>query len=145
MALGFGLNQAPPAPKRTCHQTLALANVQAIADAIVTDEDHLADAAYEQVENLMLIGTSMGGARPKAVVEDDEGLWIAKFSRPDDLWSNARVEHAMLLLARACGLTMAQSRVIDVAGPTCCSSNALTASEHRGVISALTLLRAKDT
>ena len=115
-ALGFGRNPLPPAPKRLFNQTLHLANVQAIADAIIADEDHPADAACEQVENLLLIGTSMGGARPKAVVEDDDGLWIAKFNRPDDIWSNARVEHAMLLLARACGLSTAQSRVVDVAG-----------------------------
>ena len=55
-------------------------------------------------------------ARPKAVVEDDAGLWIAKFNTATDPWNNARVEHAMLLLARACDLGTAESRVIDVAG-----------------------------
>jgi serine/threonine-protein kinase HipA len=115
-ALGFGLNQVPPAPRRLFNQTLDLSKVQAIADAIVADEEVPTDAAHEQVENLMLIGTSMGGARPKAVVEDAGGLWIAKFNRPDDTWSSARVEHAMLILARACGLTTAESRVVDVAG-----------------------------
>jgi serine/threonine-protein kinase HipA len=58
----------------------------------------------------------MGGARPKAVVEDDDGLWIAKFNRPDDPWNNARVEHAMLNLARACGLSTAESRLKRIAG-----------------------------
>ena len=29
----------------------------------------------------------MGGARPKAVIEDGEALSIAKFSRPDDRWN----------------------------------------------------------
>ena len=32
----------------------------------------------------------MGGARPKTVVEDNEGLWIAKFNRDDDKWNHAR-------------------------------------------------------
>ncbi|GGI25923.1 MULTISPECIES: hypothetical protein [Bradyrhizobium] len=50
----------------------------------------------------MLLGTSMGGARPKAVVEDDHGFWIAKFNRPDDRWNNTRVERAMLELAKVC-------------------------------------------
>ena len=36
----------------------------------------------------------------KAVVEDDSALWVAKFNRQDDRWNNARVEHAMLRLAR---------------------------------------------
>ena len=37
-ALGFGLNQAPPAPRRLFNQTLDLATLQEIADAIVADE-----------------------------------------------------------------------------------------------------------
>ena len=37
-ALGFGLNQTPPAPKRTFNQTLELAKLQAIADAILSED-----------------------------------------------------------------------------------------------------------
>ena len=159
-ALGFGLNQTPPAPKRSFNRTLDLATVQAIADAIVADEDQpaaggggdaVADADHDQVEKLMVIGTSMGGARPKAVVEDDDGLWIAKFNRPDDAWNNARVEHAMLTLARACGLVTAESRVVDVAGRDVLlvkrfDRERTDAGYRRArMVSALTLLRAEDT
>lgn len=115
-ALGFGLNQLPPSPKRAFNQTLDLAQMQASADAISADDGMPSDALVEQVGNLLLVGTSMGGARPKAVVEDDTGLWVAKFNVPTDRWNSARVEHAMLMLARACGLTAADSRVVDVAG-----------------------------
>lgn len=59
-----------------------------------------------QVQDLMLIGTSMGGARPKAIVEDSQSLWIAKFNRPDDRWNNTRVERAMLELARTYGIVL---------------------------------------
>lgn len=99
----------------------------------------------------MVIGTSMGGARPKAVVEDDDGLWIAKFNRPDDAWNNARVEHAMLTLARACGLITAESRVVDVAGRDVLlvkrfDRERTDAGYRRArMVSALTLLRAEDT
>lgn len=159
-ALGFGLNQTPPAPKRTFNRTLDLATVQAIADAVVADEDQPAaggggdgvvDADHDQVEKLMVIGTSMGGARPKAVVEDDDGLWIAKFNRPDDPWNNARVEHAMLMLARACGLVTAESRVVGVAGRDVLlvkrfDRERTDAGYRRArMVSALTLLRAEDT
>jgi len=113
-ALGFGLNQTPPAPKRTFNQTIDLALLQTIADAIIQREDIPVDAVSGQIKNLLLIGTSMGGARPKAVVEDQRGLWIAKFNRADDEWNSARVEHAMLLLARSCGLTTAESAVADI-------------------------------
>ena len=67
-ALGFGLNVKPPAPKRKFNQTLDLAKLQAIADAIIKDEQLPADTANDQIEDIMLIGTSMGGARPKAIV-----------------------------------------------------------------------------
>lgn len=159
-ALGFGLNQTPPAPRRRFNRTLDLATVQAIADAIVADEDQpaaggggdaVADADHDQVEKLMVIGTSIGGARPKAVVEDDDGLWIAKFNRPDDTWNNARVEHAMQALARACGLVTAQSRVVEVAGRDVLlvkrfDREKTDAGYRRArMVSALTLLRAEDT
>ncbi|MGH6712317.1 MAG: type II toxin-antitoxin system HipA family toxin [Bradyrhizobium sp.] len=115
-ALGFGLNQQPPAPKRDFNKTLQLARLQEAADAIVAKEDVQNDADAAQIEELMLVGTSMGGARPKAVVEDKEGLWIAKFNRNDDKWNSARAEHAMLVLARTCGITTAESKVVKVGG-----------------------------
>jgi len=113
---GFGLGPKPPAPKREFNQTINLAKLQAIADAIVNDEELPAGTESEQAEDLLLAGTSMGGARPKAVVENGDGLWVAKFNRPDDRWNSARVEHAMLTLARACGLTTAEDRVVTIGG-----------------------------
>jgi len=115
-ALSFGLDQEPPAPRRTFNKTLELAKLQNIADAIVRDEIQKKDDDAIQIEELMKIGTSMGGARPKTVVEDDQGLWIAKFNRADDRWNYAKIEHAMLVLAKKCGISAAESRVVDVGG-----------------------------
>ena len=161
-ALGFGLKQTPPAPKRAFNQTLDLGKLQVIADAIMADEDlpagaggdhHLAgDAAddHDQVEKLLVIDTSMGGARPKAVVEDEAGLWIAKFNRPDDTWNCARVEHAMLILARACGLMTAESRVVGVGGRDVLLVKRFDRQKtevgylRTRMVSALTLLRAEE-
>ena len=108
-ALGFGLGQEPPAPRRKFNKTIELAKLQQIAEALMREEDVKTEEAV-QVQDLMLIGTSMGGARPKVVVEDKDGLWVAKFNRPDDRWNNTRVEHAMLELAKACGISVAASR-----------------------------------
>jgi serine/threonine-protein kinase HipA len=112
-ALGFGLGRAPPAPRRKFNKTLELAKLQEIAEALMRQEDVKTEEAA-QVQDLMLLGTSMGGARPKAVVEDDEGLWVAKFNRPNDPWNNTRVEHAMLKLAKSCGISVATSRIETV-------------------------------
>jgi len=114
-ALGFGLNNVPPAPLRKFNQIIDLVKLQELAEALVKDEIPN-DPAAPQVQELLLLGTSMGGARPKVVVQDDEGLWVAKFNRPDDRWNNTRVEHAMLRLARKCGINAAESRIETVGG-----------------------------
>ncbi len=110
-ALGFGLGQEPPAPRRQFNRTMDLERLQANADAIIEDEDLLDGRDAQQIYEL-LGGTSMGGARPKTLIEDNDGLWIAKFNRADDRWNHARIEHAMLVLARACGIRTAESRVL---------------------------------
>lgn len=150
-ALGFGLNQQPPAPKRHFNKTLDLETLLKLADAIIADEDVPQGAEADQVEDLMLIGTSMGGARPKAVVEDDDGLWIAKFNRPDDPWNYARIEHAMLLLARACGMETAESKITTVGDRDVLLVKRFDREKANGgyrrarMISSLTLLRTEDT
>lgn len=136
---------------RKFNQTLNLEKLNQIADAIVAEEDLPADAGVDQVAELMLIGTSMGGARPKVVVEDEEGLWIAKFNRPDDLWNSARIEHAMLTLARSCGISASESRLITIAQRDVLLVKRFDREKTKGgyfrarMISGLTLLGAQDT
>jgi serine/threonine-protein kinase HipA len=148
-ALGFGLNQAPPAPLRRFNQTLDLEKLQSLAEALVKDElpD---DPAAPQVQELLLLGTSMGGARPKAVIEDRDALWIAKFNRPDDRWNNTRVEHAMLRLARECGISVAESRMETIGGKDVLLIKRFDREKtddgylRARMISGLTLLRAEE-
>jgi serine/threonine-protein kinase HipA len=150
-ALGFGLGTEPPAPKRQFNKTLDLANLQRLADSIVADEELPDGPEATQAQQLLLIGTSMGGARPKAVVEDDDGLWLAKFGRPDDKWNFARVEHAMLELARACRINSAQSRIETLAGRDVLLVKRFDREKTEAgylrsrMISALTILRTEDT
>jgi serine/threonine-protein kinase HipA len=112
-ALGFGRQQSPPAPLRKFNRAIDLEKLQSLASALIKNEIP-SDPQAQQVQDLMLLGTSMGGARPKTVVQDGEGLWVAKFNRDDDRWNNTRVEHAMLRLARECGLHTAESRIETV-------------------------------
>lgn len=150
-ALGFGLNPTPPAPRRHFNKTLDLEKLQRLADAIVADEDVPQGSEADQVEDLMLIGTSMGGARPKTVVEDDDGLWIAKFNRPDDKLNQARVEQAMLTLARACGIHSAESKVVNAGNRDVLlvkrfdREKTATGYLRARMISGLTVLRTEDT
>ena len=112
----------------------------------------LTGAEAEQAQKLMVgDGTSMGGARPKAVVEDESGLWIAKLRHPEDTWNDARVEHAMLMLARECGLQAAESKVVTIGEHDAVlvkrfDREKTTAGYRRGrMLSALTLLRSDES
>lgn len=149
-ALGFGLGKDPPAPIRKFNKTIELEKLQQLAEALIRDEISDDDLSI-QIRDLILLGTSMGGARPKAVVEDDIGLWVAKFSRPDDRWNNPRVEYAMLELARQCGINVARSRLETVAGKDVLLVQRFDRERtSRGyvrarMISGLTLLRAEES
>lgn len=152
-ALGFGLNVEPPAPKRKFNRTLDLGRLQEMAEAIINDEADQIDDQHDarQVQELLLEGTSMGGARPKAVVEDDNSLWIAKFTSPRDKWNHPRVEHAFLQLAKECGLNVADSKITTVAGNDVLLVRRFDRDytdhgyrRHR-MVSALTLLRSEES
>lgn len=150
-ALGFGRNTEPPFPENRFNRTLDLTRLQESADALINDEPELAGSATEQAEDLLLLGgTSMGGARPKAVVEDDDALWIAKFARNDDSYNNPRTEHALLELAKVCGLDAADTRLTTVAGRDVLLVRRFDRDRtengyrrHR-MVSAVTLLRTDD-
>lgn len=149
-ALGFGLNVEPPAPRRKFNRTLDLGRLQQAADAIISDDPSLAGSAAQQVEELLRLGTSMGGARPKVVVEDDSDLWLAKFSREDDRWNHPRVEHALLDLAKACELNVSESKLTTVAGRDVLlvrrfdRGHTQAGYRRHRMVSALTLLRSDD-
>ena len=118
---------------------------------VIEDKGKMTNAKAEQARRLLLVGTAMGGARPKAVVEDAEGLWIAKFNRPDDRWDSAKVEHMMLQLARACGIAAAHSRVTTIGHRNVLlvkrfDREKVEAGYLRArMVSALTLLRSGDS
>lgn len=150
-ALSFGRDKVPPAPIRKFNQVLQLEALLAAAEQFMEDEAAGKPGVPEQMLELLQPGTSMGGARPKNVVEDDEGLWLAKFPDRGDKWNNARVEGAMLALAQACGLRVARHRIETVAGQDVLLvqrfDRTLTADgylRHR-MVSGLTALGAEDS
>ena len=148
-ALWFGLNQTPPSPKKTFNQMIDLESLQSYADEILR-ENLSGNDDKKQVEKLLLLGTSMGGARPKAVVEHNNNLWVAKFNAPEDYWDNALVEHAMLKLAQKCGLTVSDSEVVSVGGKNVLLIKRFDREKAENgyfrfrMISAMTVLRSGD-
>jgi len=108
--LSFGLKAEPPAPKRQYNRTHQLAELIAATQAIEEGRP-VAVHLLEQLDP----GTSMGGARPKATIEDAQRLWLGKFPSRDDRFNLQRVEFATLDLARRCGLNVTQAR-LEVVG-----------------------------
>lgn len=69
------------------------------------------EVADDVLRRLAGAGDSIGGARPKANVRDQDGLWIAKFSSVGDTSPVERIEVATLHLARLCGLRTPDARL----------------------------------
>ena len=67
--------------------------------------------AEEEARDLAGAAGSLGGARPKANVEGEGHLWIAKFTSARDTKPVERAEVATLKLARLCGLRAADARL----------------------------------
>ena len=62
-------------------------------------------------------GTSLGGARPKAGVMDDEGhLCVAKFPSRNDDYDVSLWEHHSHLLAKEAGVIAAETNVVETGG-----------------------------
>lgn len=68
------------------------------------------------LHRLLEAGSSPGGARPKALVDTDDGQWIAKFPSRfrDGRFDVVGLEATALSLARAARLEVPEARVVDL-------------------------------
>lgn len=91
-------------------------------------------------------GTSIGGARPKALIDDGDRKLIAKFSASADIYSVVKAEFIAMMLASACGLDVAPASLIPAAGKDILlierfdRVKAANGWQRRAMVSALTLL-----
>ena len=60
-----------------------------------------------ELDQALLHGTSLGGARPKVLLDDGKCKFIAKFSASNDLYSVVKAEFIAMRLARKVGLNVA--------------------------------------
>jgi len=145
--LSFGRTLAPPAPRRPYNRTHQLSDLAAAAQ-ILEEDGRLPHEVLESLDP----GTSMGGARPKVTVEDDNKIWLAKLPEKDDRHNMQRIEYATLELARAAGLRVCGARLHPVGTRECLlldrfdrEWNPATKSYLRhGLLSGLTVLDAED-
>lgn len=96
----------PQPPPRVSLDALA-AGVLAVEHNQPLDDELLAALAH---------GTSIGGARPKALVEHSSSRYIVKFSSSGDVHPMIALEFAAMTLAGHCGLNAAATRFIQAGG-----------------------------
>lgn len=106
------------------------------------------DRISDSLQKILIQGSSLGGARPKAnVIDTDGSLWIAKFPSRNDTYDVGAWEAVENELARLCGLNVTETKAIRLSdrGSTFLSKRFDRAGEIRvPYISAMTLLGASD-
>ncbi len=66
------------------------------------------------IQRLIQPGVTLGGARPKALLQTDSGPCIVKFSEVDDPVDTPLIEHATMTLAAQAGLYVASTAVLPL-------------------------------
>jgi serine/threonine-protein kinase HipA len=68
-----------------------------------------------ELDQALFHGTSIGGARPKALIEDTNGKHVAKFSSSTDLYSVVKAEYIAMRLATLVGINTATVKLVRAA------------------------------
>ncbi|EAQ00911.1 hypothetical protein JNB_12069 [Janibacter sp. HTCC2649] len=120
-----------------------------LAERAETDSADLPD-----LQRLIRVGSSLGGARPKAHVRDADGnLAIAKFpSAAHDTWNVMAWEKVALELAARAGITVPTSSLLNLADRTVLVVDRFDRTREAdggpagrvGYVSAMTMLQATD-
>ncbi|MCF6290776.1 MAG: type II toxin-antitoxin system HipA family toxin [Desulfobacterales bacterium] len=96
--------------------------IQPDQQALIEDLLHAAEKVEtgqplpESLANALLHGSSVGGARPKSLLNDENHKWIAKFSSTTDHFPVVRGEYAAMRLAGQCGIEVPATKLLKVLG-----------------------------
>lgn len=103
-----------------------------------------------ELDQALFHGSSIGGARPKALIGQANKKFIAKFSSSDDLYSVVKAEFIAMRLAALCGLNVAGVSLVQAAGKDVLlierfdREKSANAWQRKAMISALTLFGLDD-
>ena len=103
-ALGISIRAEQYTPRRLgpCPQ------LQDLAQLVKAVEDAQSQAPVTpEIQRLVQPGATLGGARPKAMLQTDDGPCIIKFSELDDAVDTPLIEHASMTLAAMAGINVA--------------------------------------
>lgn len=72
------------------------------------------EAVAPALARLVAPGVTMGGARPKALLDMDGAQWVLKFGEEGDTTDSPLIEHATMRLAAECAIRVAATRPIEL-------------------------------
>ena len=99
-----------------------------------------------ELDMALIHGSSIGGARPKALIDDGNSRYIAKFSATGDTYSVVKAELIAMRLAHLAGLNVAPVKMVEAANKDVLlierfdRTRSKSAWNRKAVISALTIL-----
>lgn len=96
-------------PREENHATLE--ELQEAAEKVQRGE-----AIPDALDRALFHGSSIGGARPKALIETQDRKFIAKFSASNDTYAVVKAEFLAMLLARQAGLDVASVELASASG-----------------------------
>ena len=103
-----------------------------------------------ELDQALFHGSSIGGARPKALVQDQGRKYVAKFSSSTDLYSVVKAEFIAMRLAQLAGLNVAPVKLVKAANKDVLLIERFDRQpkdgnwSRRAMVSALTLLGLDD-
>lgn len=68
-----------------------------------------------ELDQALFHGSSIGGARPKALIEDQGTKYVAKFSSSTDIYSVVKAEYIAMRLAAVAGINVAPVKLVQAA------------------------------
>ena len=99
----------------------------------------------DELSLLFQAGSSPGGARPKALIKDESGAYLAKFASAKDQLDVVGLEAAAMELSRRAGIETADSRLLTLGSRKCLLVKRFDINEAGGrnhIVSMQSLLKA---
>lgn len=140
-ALDFQASATTYEPRMAKH-----ASLEELAEAAQRiDEDQ---PLNDELKEALLHGSSVGGARPKALIDDSTRKLIAKFSSSRDSYPIVTAEYVAMQLAARCGIDVARTELTSALGKDVLLVERFDRDHdgtRRAMVSGLTLLGLPDT
>ncbi len=100
-------------PTEYVPRTAANVNIEELIESAERVEKGV--ALTQELDQALFHGSSIGGARPKALIQEQDIKYVAKFSSTTDLYSVVKAEFIAMRLAELAGMNAAPVKLVKAA------------------------------